>query len=90
MTPATFQLILGVMEVLLRVAGLLMAVTAIFLFSLHSFAARAARVPARETEQSLRLGLAVPRPSPFILRSTRNARDARLDSRVTAAPRRAA
>jgi hypothetical protein len=90
MAPATIQLVLGVMEVLLRVAGLLMAVTAIFLFSLHSFAARATRVPARETEQSLALGLAVPRPSPFILRSTRNVRETRFDSQPGVAPRRAA
>lgn len=90
MAPATLQLVLGVMEVLLRAAGLLMAVAAVFLFSLHSFAARAARVPARETDQSLALGLAVPRPSPFILRSTRNARETRFDSHPEAAPRRAA
>jgi hypothetical protein len=89
MALASIQLVLGVMEVLLRVAGLLMAVTAIFLFSLHSFAARAKRVSARETEQSLALGLAVPRPAPFVLRSARPVdRDASRALRI--APRRAA
>lgn len=71
MAPATLQLVLGVMEVLLRVAGFVMALGVIFLFYLHSFAARTARNSTEHESSSLALQLSVPRPSPFILRSTR-------------------
>lgn len=71
MAPATLQLVLGVMEVLLRVAGFVMALGVIFLFYLHSFAARTTRNSSEHESSSMALQLSVPRPSPFILRSTR-------------------
>ncbi len=48
MTPATIELILGVLEGSLRLLCVLMVAAALFLFALHRYAAKSAKVPLRE------------------------------------------
>lgn len=51
MAPATIQLIFGILEISLRLMCVLMAAAALFLFALHRFATKSARVSFRESEQ---------------------------------------
>lgn len=51
MTSANIELILGVLEGSLRLLCVLMAAAALFLFALHRFATKSAKVSLREREQ---------------------------------------
>ena len=51
MTPATIELILGVLEGSLPLLCVLMAAAALFLFALHRYATKLAKVSLREREQ---------------------------------------
>lgn len=73
MAPATIELIFGLLEVLLRVMGLLMVAGTLFLVSLHNVAARSSRLSVRELDRHAMTGLAIPKPAPFVQRSTRMA-----------------
>ena len=70
MTPASLQLVIGVLDILLRILVIMMAVGTVFLFSLQSFASRTMR--ATETDKPLRVEPDFPKPEPFVMRSTRS------------------